>query len=111
MQQINIYCKHLEVYPEAEQQSVLILNDRCGAFSIATAKTYQFQQLQMMSDSWLAHQALLHNLKNNEIQENSMKLLNSLQEADGLLDLVIIKTPNNVGITRGTTLPNSSKFA
>ena len=38
----------LEEYPEAETQSVLILNDHCGALSIVLAEANQFQQLQMM---------------------------------------------------------------
>ncbi len=83
---------------DTEQQSVLILNDRCGALSTALAETTQFKQLQMMSDSWLAHQALLYNLKNNALQENRVKLLNSLQNADGLLDLVIIKIPKTLAL-------------
>ncbi|MEE9346096.1 MAG: methyltransferase [Methylococcales bacterium] len=88
----------LEEYPDVEQQSVLILNDRCGALSIALAETSQLKQLQMMSDSWLAHQALLFNLKNNDRQENSVKLLSSLQVADGLLDLVVIKIPKTLAL-------------
>ncbi|MEE9411591.1 MAG: methyltransferase [Methylococcales bacterium] len=88
----------LDQIPDVEQQSVLILNDHCGAISIALAETNQFKQLQMMSDSWLAHQALLYNLKNNDIVENKIKLLNSLQEADGLLDLVIIKIPKTLAL-------------
>jgi 16S rRNA (guanine1207-N2)-methyltransferase len=83
---------------DIEQQSVLILNDNCGALSVALAEDNQFKQLQMMSDSWLAQQALLFNLKNNDIQENSVKLLNSLQVADGLFDLVVIKIPKTLAL-------------
>lgn len=81
-----------------EQQAVLILNDSCGALSIALAGINHFKQLQMMSDSWLAHQALLHNLKNNDIPENRVKQLSSLQQADGMLDVVIIKVPKTLAL-------------
>ncbi|MEE9423432.1 MAG: methyltransferase [Methylococcales bacterium] len=88
----------LDEASNVEQKSVLILNDSCGALSIALAETNLFKQLQMMSDSWLAHQALLYNLKNNNKQNKSVKLLSSLQEADGMLDLVIIKIPKTLAL-------------
>jgi 16S rRNA (guanine1207-N2)-methyltransferase len=88
----------LDQNPSTEQQAVLILNDSCGALSIALAETNHFKQLQMMSDSWLAHQALLHNLKNNDIQVNRVKLLSSLQKVDGMFDLVIIKVPKTLAL-------------
>ena len=41
--------------PDTQPQSILILNDGCGALSVVLAKTPLFQTVQMMSDSWLAH--------------------------------------------------------
>ncbi len=81
-----------------ELKSVLILNDGYGAISVALAETNDFMQLQMMSDSWLAHQALKYNLKNNNKQENSVKLLNSLDVVDDAIDLVIIKIPKTLAL-------------
>jgi 16S rRNA (guanine1207-N2)-methyltransferase len=83
---------------DAELRSVLILNEAYGAISVALAETNEFIQLQMMSDSWLAHQALKYNLKINSKQENSVKLLNSLEIVDGKIDLVIIKTPKTLAL-------------
>jgi len=40
----------------------------------------------------------LYNLKNNDISENSVKLLSSLQEVNGLLDLVIVKIPKTLAL-------------
>jgi 16S rRNA (guanine1207-N2)-methyltransferase len=86
-----------EVFTET-QQSVLILNDHYGALSTVLADSDQINQLQMMSDSWLAHQAVLSNLKNNAKLGNRVKLLSSLDVADGLVDLVIIKTPKTLAL-------------
>ncbi|HFD12907.1 MAG TPA: methyltransferase domain-containing protein [Crenotrichaceae bacterium] len=81
-----------------DQQSILILNDSCGALSIALATTDSNQNIQMMSDSWLAHQALLTNLKKNNKPINAVKLLDSLQSVDSSLDLVLIKIPKSLAL-------------
>lgn len=88
----------LDESSDAEQRSVLILNDGYGAISVALAERNGFIQLQMMSDSWLSHQALFDNLEKNDKQKNSVKHLNSLQVVDGIVDLLIIKIPKTLAL-------------
>ena len=71
------------------EQKLLILNDGCGALSVALAG----QRPWMLSDSFLAHQATLANLAANQRSADSVRLLTSLQAPQGLVDLVLIKVP------------------
>lgn len=75
-------------------QRLLILNDSCGALSVALAD----QRPWMQSDSFLAHQATLANLADNQREAESVRLLTSLQAPEGLLDLVLIKVPKSLAL-------------
>lgn len=75
-------------------QKLLILNDSCGALSVALAE----QRPWMLSDSFLAHQATLANLADNQRSADNVRLLTSLQAPEGLLDLVLIKVPKSLAL-------------
>ncbi len=75
-------------------QSLLILNDSCGALSVALAEHRPW----MLSDSFLAHQATLANLADNQRSAGSVRLLTSLQAPQGLIDLVLIKVPKSLAL-------------
>jgi 16S rRNA (guanine1207-N2)-methyltransferase len=75
-------------------QRLLILNDGCGALSVALAG----QRPWMLSDSFLAHQATLANLAANQRSADSVRLLTSLQAPQGLVDLVLIKVPKSLAL-------------
>ena len=80
----------------AEEQTsltgnILILNDSFGALSTALAA----HQPAMMSDSFLAGEGLKQNLRQNEITEDNVRFLNSLQTPEQPLDLVLIKLPKS----------------
>lgn len=75
-------------------QKLLILNDSCGALSVALAG----QRPWMLSDSFLAHQATLANLADNQRSVDSVRLLTALQAPEGLIDLVLIKVPKSLAL-------------
>ena len=77
-----------------EQTSLLIINDSFGALSVALAA----HRPQMLSDSYLAHQGTLANLKNNHQTPEQVQLLNSLQLPHGTPDVVLIKIPKSLAM-------------
>ena len=74
--------------------SVLIINDSFGALSVALADLNP----QTVSDSFLAHRSTELNLQSNNLPVDSVQRLNSLQDPDGSLDLVLIKTPKTLAL-------------
>ncbi len=70
---------------------LLILNDGFGALSVALS---DFMPA-MMSDSYLAQQATLLNLQNNQIRPDRVRLSSCLDRPDGIYDLVLVKIPKN----------------
>ncbi|MBT5875049.1 MAG: methyltransferase [Candidatus Latescibacteria bacterium] len=69
--------------------SILILNDSFGALSVALAD----HGPTMMSDSHLAQQGTLANLKENGRSEEDVRLLTSLEKPSGTFDVIVIKVP------------------
>lgn len=82
---------HAEGLP-AVDDAVLILNDNYGALSVALAP----HRPQALSDSHLTHRATVENLKRNNRDPADVRLLHSLQEPEGPLDLVLFKVPKNL---------------
>ncbi len=73
---------------------VLILNDNFGALAVALSPWQPYA----MSDSYLSQQATRLNLIGNELPENSVKLLGSLEVLSGEFDLVLIKVPKTLAL-------------
>jgi 16S rRNA (guanine1207-N2)-methyltransferase len=80
--------------PLTTESSIVIINDSFGALTTSLAK---FKPT-MWSDSYLAQQGTLENLKRNGLAEDTTELLTSLQTPKGPIDLVIIKVPKNLAM-------------
>ncbi|MCF6281893.1 MAG: methyltransferase [Candidatus Polarisedimenticolaceae bacterium] len=76
------------------ESSLLIINDSFGALTTGLAS---FKPT-MWSDSYLAQQGTLANLKNNGLATEQAELLNSLQTPKGPVDLIIIKVPKSLAM-------------
>jgi 23S rRNA (guanine1835-N2)-methyltransferase len=76
----------------SRQISILIVNDSFGALSIALA---EYQPL-MMSDSFLAQQGTIENLRLNGLESGLVSFDSGLQEKTGAFDLVLIKIPKSL---------------
>lgn len=71
---------------------ILILNDSFGALALnlATSKPVLY------SDSWIAHQSVVHNARLNDISPDSIQQLASTEPLQGLFDEVLIRFPKNL---------------
>ncbi len=74
--------------------SILIVNDSFGALSVALSA---FQPINW-SDSWLAHQACKENLSRNDLGQDSVHYLSSLEGPSNRIDLVFIKVPKTLAL-------------
>lgn len=73
---------------------ILIVNDSFGALALALNSF----RPQALSDSYLSQQATRLNLLGNDLPEQQVRLLNSLEEPDGVLDWVLIKVPKTLAL-------------
>jgi 16S rRNA (guanine1207-N2)-methyltransferase len=78
----------------SRQSSILIVNDSFGALSVALA---DYQPL-MMSDSYLAQQGTIENLRINGFEAGQVAFDNGLREKTGVFDLVLIKIPKSLAM-------------
>ena len=74
--------------------SVLILNDGFGALAVALAD----HRVQSMSDSYLAHQGTLANLRENKRPADTVRMLNSLEPPVAPIDIALIKVPKSLAL-------------
>jgi 23S rRNA (guanine1835-N2)-methyltransferase len=88
LQQVN----ELRVLSRAT--SILIVNDAFGALSIALADYHPL----MMSDSFLARQAMVENLRINGFEEGQIGFDDGLIEKTQPFDLVVIKIPKSLAM-------------
>jgi len=86
------YLLHYLAEHECDYTSTLIINDSFGALSVSLAK----HQPTMWSDSYLAQQGTLKNLVNNSLSSKQVRLINSLEEPEGMISLVLIKIPKSL---------------
>ncbi len=78
----------------SRRSSILIVNDSFGALSVALAG----HQPLMMSDSFLARQGMVENLRINRIKEGQVTFDNGLQEKTQVFDLVLMKIPKSLAM-------------
>jgi len=76
------------------QSSVLIVNDAFGALSVALA---DYTPL-MMSDSFLAQQGMINNLRINGFPQDQAGFCNGLEIPQVEFDLVLIKIPKTLAL-------------
>jgi 23S rRNA (guanine1835-N2)-methyltransferase len=78
--------------------SLLIVNDGFGALSVSLSHYTPV----VMTDSYLSMQAISLNLKNNDLDYESVTIINSLHAPDSVLektaDIVIIKVPKSLAM-------------
>ena len=79
---------------------VLIVNDAFGGLSVALAD----YRPTMMSDSFLAEQALAKNLSRNGINPAQVKFENGLQTLQPNFDLILIKIPKSLALLEAQLL-------
>jgi len=84
---LNFLAEH-----KCDYASTLIINDSFGALSIALAE----HQPTMWSDSYLSQQGTQNNLANNALSSKLVRLINSLEEPEGIISLVLIKIPKSL---------------
>lgn len=74
--------------------NLLVLNDAFGALSTALAA----HRPQMLSDSFLAQRGALENLQSNGFTAADVRLLSSLEEPEGRVDLLLFKVPKSLAL-------------
>ena len=72
---------------------VLIINDSFGALAVA----FNQYKVESWSDSYISHLATQHNLKNNQLPENT-QLIAATDELNQKYSLVLIKIPKTLGL-------------
>lgn len=77
-----------------KKSRILLINDSFGALTVALSL---FKPV-LISDSYVAQQATLANLKTNKLDPQQTQLLNSLEAPEGTFDLVVIKTPKTLAL-------------
>jgi 23S rRNA (guanine1835-N2)-methyltransferase len=73
---------------------ILIVNDSFGALAVALSAYRPYA----ISDSYLSQQATRLNLAANNLPEQSVGLLSSLDMPEGVFDLVLIKVPKTLAL-------------
>jgi len=73
---------------------ILIVNDSFGALAVALNAYRPYA----ISDSYLSQQATRLNLAANNLSEQSVGLLSSLEMPEGVFDLVLIKAPKTLAL-------------
>ncbi|MGC9493191.1 methyltransferase [Vibrio genomosp. F10] len=81
---------HIEEMALAKGKNILILNDHFGALSCWFSQDHH---VTVMSDSWVTHQGIAHNLQINHCPE--ITRLKSTEPLPSNIDLVLIQIPRN----------------
>src|SRR5690554_3336422 len=81
---------HVESLSLTSNQHILILNDHFGALSCWFSKSHR---VTVMSDSFVAHQAIQQNLTANGCP--SVTLTNTMEKIPSDIDLVLMQIPRN----------------
>lgn len=79
----------------ANCQDILLLNDSFGALACYFAE--QGKRCNAISDSYIAQQATVHNLIQNNLNADAVTFFDSLATPSQHYDLVLIKLPKNLG--------------
>ena len=86
--------KHLNSCSLASNARTLILNDNFGALAASLASK---MQVHSSGDSFLAHQALRNNLDNNQLNQDSVEIIQADQAFNGPYACVLIRVPKTLG--------------
>ncbi|WP_371188472.1 methyltransferase [Thalassotalea maritima] len=77
----------------AKNQRIVIFNDSFGALAVNLAE----HSLQLVNDSFISQQGILHNLEQNNVSTDDIRLLDSVSELDTSepIDLILLKIPKS----------------
>jgi 16S rRNA G1207 methylase RsmC len=78
----------------SECANIAIINDSFGAL----ACYFNDKAIATISDSFIAHQAVQHNLMANKLPADDLEILSCFELPKAKIDLVIIKIPKNNGL-------------
>ena len=87
--------KHLSNCQLPDNARALILNDSFGALA---ASLCTHMTVHSSGDSFLAHQGLRNNLSRNQLDENSVQIIESSQPLNGHYDCVLICVPKTLAL-------------
>lgn len=87
--------KHLSNCQLPDNARALILNDSFGALA---ASLCTHMTVHSSGDSFLAHQGLRNNLSRNQLDENSVQIIESSQPLHGHYDCVLICVPKTLAL-------------
>lgn len=87
--------KHLSSCSLASHARTLILNDNFGALAASLASK---MQVHSSGDSFLAHQALRNNLDNNQLNQDSVEIIQADQAFNGPYACVLIRVPKTLAL-------------
>ena len=91
----ELLIEHVESeYPDYTKKSVLILNDDFGALGAWFAHCHPA----WISDSYVARRSCQINLENNQIDEGTLKYLDSLSFPELKAELVLLKVPKTTAL-------------
>jgi len=80
--------------PASEALSILVINDSFGALATALSKHI----ITVWTDSWLAQKGIKQNFSENVLENNNLKIVNSIDTPEGDYDAVFIKTPKSLSL-------------
>lgn len=83
-----------DTFKSASDTRALIINDSFGAMTVALSSL----RPHAVSDSFLSQQATRHNLIQNGMPEDSVRLMGSLDPLEGVYNLVLIKVPKTLAL-------------
>ena len=83
-----------EQFQLSVESRILIINDSFGALAVAL----NFYQPQALSDSYISQLSTRKNLIANQLTIQRVRLWQSLQQPQGLFDVVIIKAPKTLAL-------------
>ena len=86
--------RHLAGRNDDVKGEILIVNDNAGALSTALAD----RRPKMLSDSYLAHVAMRHNLARNALDVSAVQPLASFDPLPASIDAVVMKIPKSLAL-------------
>ncbi len=84
----------LEQLSVPDNSQVLILNDSFGALAVALHQYAPTSQ----SDSFVSRRATVNNLNKNQLAENKITFISSIESPEGKFDFVLIKIPRSLAL-------------
>ncbi len=88
---LNYVYKECNAKTPQKELNILIVNDGFGALATALSE----HNVTVWTDSWLSHKSTQQNISRNELSEDNIKIISSLETPDGHYDYVLVKIPKS----------------